>query len=349
MSVFEPHTDDESGGASQLPALDVALRGRKGQQVSAYIQDLRMHLDQQRARADQAERAAAHIQHELSALRNQPPPSFEHLGSQAARVLDEAGRSAKVLVEEAKGRGKAIVEQARGHGAEVIAAAEQRAEEVEAGGRQRVAEAEERREQILAEVRETAERLRASAEHDAETRLDAARQAAEHMLAKANGERSALEAESKRLRQYRDGLLGYLSGVEADLARFLEEVRGPQAGPATGRAAGPESRQRPATVGHEAAPSSGPGAVGATQAEAPANPDAPDDPDSDVDPEPEAASAPRQQPTAPQAPQPAVPPTAAAVRQEAPPVPQEPSPAPETQPQPQPPAQSAIGGVRAGN
>src|SRR5262245_48470623 len=120
MSVFEPHTDDESVGASQLPALDIPLRGRKGQQVSAYIEDLTVRLDQQRSRAEHAERAATRLQRELSALRNQPPPSFEHLGSQAARVLDEAGRSAKVLVEEAKERGKDIVEQSKGHAAEVL-------------------------------------------------------------------------------------------------------------------------------------------------------------------------------------------------------------------------------------
>ncbi|HZD74732.1 MAG TPA: hypothetical protein VE776_12775, partial [Actinomycetota bacterium] len=233
MSVFEPHTDDQPGGADQLPALDVPLRGRKGQQVSAYIQELATRIDQQRSRADQAERAASHLQRELTALRNQPPPSYEHLGAQAASVLDGAGRSAKVLVEEAKERGKAIVEQARGHAAEVIAAAEQRAEEIEAGGRKRAAEAEKRRERILADVRETAEAMRASAEEDAQTRLDAARQAVEAMLARANGERAGLQAESKQLREYRDGLLSYLSGVESDLSRFLQEVRTLDATPET--------------------------------------------------------------------------------------------------------------------
>src|SRR6266536_989358 len=224
MSVFEPHTDAESGGRSQLPPLDVPLRGRKGQQVTAYIQDLATRLGRQRTRAEQAEQAATHLQRELAALRNQPPPSFEHLGSEAAKVLEGAGRSAKVLVEEAKGRGKVIIEQAKAHAGEVVDAAEQRAKELEEVGRQRLAEAEDRRDHILAEANEVAERLRASADHDAETRLDAARQAAEQMLAKADGERSVMDAETKRLQEYRDGLLGHLSRVEADLSGFLADV-----------------------------------------------------------------------------------------------------------------------------
>src|SRR6266508_2672962 len=220
MSVFEPHTEPDSDGASQLPALDVPLRGRKGQQVTAYIQELAARLDQQRVRAEQAERAAAHLKRELEALRNQPPPSFEHLGSEAARVLEEAGRSAKVLVEEAKDRGKDAVKKAQ----------------------------------------DAAERVRASADHDAETRLDAARQAPEQMLAKANGERAAVETETKRLRQYRDGLLGHLGRVQTDLAGFLSEVSDPPAVPSPA-AAGTRTPLAPASPGGAPAPGSAPAAA----------------------------------------------------------------------------------------
>ncbi|HZD67480.1 MAG TPA: hypothetical protein VFA45_00725, partial [Actinomycetes bacterium] len=184
MSVFEPHTESEVDDGSQLPTLEVPLRGRKGEQVATYIQELATRLDQQRVRAEQAERAAARLKRELEAQRNQPPPSFEHLGAEAAKVLEEAGRSAKVLVEEAKDRGK----------------------------------------DVMAKAREDAQRVRAGADRDAEARLDAARQAAEQMLAKANAERSGIESDSKRLRQYRDGLLGHLGRVQSDLAGFLSEV-----------------------------------------------------------------------------------------------------------------------------
>jgi polyhydroxyalkanoate synthesis regulator phasin len=187
MSVFEPHPDPRSEGAGHLPTLDVVLRGRKGEQVAAYIKELADRLDQQRVRAEQAEQAAAHLQSELDELRNQPPPSFEHLGVEAAKVLEAAGHSAEVLVDKATDRGRSIVEQAKAHAAELVQAAER----------------------------------------DAQTRLDAARQAAEQMLAKAGAERSAVEAQTKRLREYRDGLLGHLGRVEADLASFLSEVGSP--------------------------------------------------------------------------------------------------------------------------
>jgi hypothetical protein len=194
MSVFEPHTDQRSDGGSHLPTLDVALRGRKGEQVAAYIQELATRLDQQRARAEQAEQAASHLQREVDAQRNQPPPSFDHLGSEAAKVLEEAGRSAKVLIEEATSRGKTIVEQAKERAADVMEAAE----------------------------------------HDVQTRLDAAHQAAEQMLAKAGNERSAVDAQTRRLRDYRDGLIGHLGRVHADLARFLAEVSDPPSAQSAG-------------------------------------------------------------------------------------------------------------------
>ncbi|HZD01670.1 MAG TPA: hypothetical protein VFA46_16195 [Actinomycetes bacterium] len=211
MSMFEPqpHPEPESSGANQLPTLDVVLRGRKGQQVSAYIEELAARLDQQTARAEQSEQATARLRREVDALRNQPPPSFEHLGVEAAKVLEDAGHSAKVLVEQAKGRGRLVVEQARTQAAELIEAAEQ----------------------------------------DARTRLDAARQAAEQMLAKADGERSVMDAETRRLREYREDLLHHLDRVQADLAGFLSEVSDPSS------ATGDESAEaEPAAAEPDTAP-----------------------------------------------------------------------------------------------
>lgn len=206
MSVFEPHTEPVPNGAGQLPALDVALRGRKGQQVSAYIEELAARLDQQSARAEQSEQMTVRLRRELDALRNQPPPSFEHLGTEAAKVLEDAGRSATVLLEQATGRGEVIVEQARAHAAELVEAAE----------------------------------------HDARMRLEAARQAAEQMLAKAGSERSAMETQTRRLREYHDGLLGHLGRVKNDLAGFLAEVSEPPSAPFPATGAAPAQQQPPA-------------------------------------------------------------------------------------------------------
>ncbi len=210
MSVFEPHTEPASNDIDQLPALDVVLRGRKGQQVSAYIGELAARLDQQSARAQQAEHETAMLRRELDALRNQPPPSFEHLGAEAAKVLEDAGQSARVLVEQAKDRGKSIIEQAKDRAAELVKVAEQ----------------------------------------DAGTRLDAARQAAEQMLAKASGERSVMDSETRRLREYRDGLLGHLGRVQSDLAGFLTEagdaLTAPDVAPEAPRAAAADTTQEAA-------------------------------------------------------------------------------------------------------
>jgi cell division septum initiation protein DivIVA len=285
MSVFEPQMDPDPDDSSQLPVLEVPLRGRKGQQVSAYIDELAMRLDQQRIRATQAEQAAAHLHHELEALRHQPPPSFEHLGSEAAKVLEDAGRSAKVLVREATDRGKAIVVKAE-----------------EVGGQ-----------------------IRGRAEHDAQTRLDAARQAAEQMLAKANAQRSSIEAEVKRLREYRDGLLNHLGRVEADLARFLSEVSDPP----------PAPRAQPAPAEAGAAPGPKP------EPEAGATPGPKPEPEAEATPgpkpEPEAEAAPTDTGRAEPEPAPA---------QDSPAAQAEPDRAPAA-PSRQPAAESAIAAARA--
>src|SRR5215471_3990721 len=118
MSVVEQGTPSMPEGEIGLPEFPIGLRGYDRQQVDVFLKDLSVRLTAERRRAEQAERAAAQMRAELAGLRNQPPPSFEHLGSEAARVLEQAGASAKLLFEEARSRGQSVIDEAEAQAGE---------------------------------------------------------------------------------------------------------------------------------------------------------------------------------------------------------------------------------------
>jgi cell division septum initiation protein DivIVA len=191
MSVFEPSTESDRHYPSDAPQFRVAVRGFDRQEVAAYVQELWAHLEDQRQRAEQAERTIAQLQLEMAAVKSQSP-SFEHLGVGAAKVLEQAGHSAELLVDEAESRGKAIVEDAQAQAAELLAAAERRAEQV--------------RSNTLKEARQT---------------LDEARAAAERTRRESQEERAQVGAETQRLRSFHDHLLERLHEVRQDLSALL--------------------------------------------------------------------------------------------------------------------------------
>src|SRR6266542_5230882 len=125
MSVLEQDTTSESSAGVDMPSFPVVMRGYDRQQVHAFVLEQASRLAAERRRADSTERAVAQLRHELAASKNQPPPSFEHLGAEAAKVLEQAGNSAKLLVEEARSRGEAIVHEAETEAAELIEKAQQ--------------------------------------------------------------------------------------------------------------------------------------------------------------------------------------------------------------------------------
>ncbi|HZC99611.1 MAG TPA: DivIVA domain-containing protein [Actinomycetes bacterium] len=192
MSVFEPSTESDHRGTGDLPQFRVAVRGYDRQEVAAHIQELSAHLENERQRAEQAERTIAQMQLEMAAVKGQPP-SFEHLGVEAAKVLEQAGHSAELLVDEAEGHGKAIVEEARTHAAELVAAAEQRAEQ-----------------------------MRKEAHKDAKEALDEARETIDRLQREAQEERAEVTAETERLDSFRDSLLKHLGRVRQDLSALLD-------------------------------------------------------------------------------------------------------------------------------
>ena len=90
MSRSEPWA---AGAAPEvgIPDFPIALRGYERQQVDAYILDLRTLLADERQRAKENAEAYAKLQQELATVRKQEPLSFDHLGTEAARVLEQAG------------------------------------------------------------------------------------------------------------------------------------------------------------------------------------------------------------------------------------------------------------------
>jgi DivIVA domain-containing protein len=123
MSLFQPDNASGQRTASNLPAFQLVRRGYDPGQVDAYLPQLS-------ARLEQAERAWAELQLQLTRLRDQPPPAFQQLGAEAAMVLQEAGRSAELLVEQARRRAEAIAEQAQQQAQTVLEEANQAAERV---------------------------------------------------------------------------------------------------------------------------------------------------------------------------------------------------------------------------
>ena len=101
MSVVEQGPMSNQDAEVGLPEFPVALRGYDRQQVDAFLKDLSIRVTAERRRAEQAERAAAQMRAELAGLRNQPPPSFEHLGAEAGRVLEQAREAAERTHEKA--------------------------------------------------------------------------------------------------------------------------------------------------------------------------------------------------------------------------------------------------------
>ena len=97
----------------ETPDFPVALRGYDRQQVDAYVGQLRSLLADERYRAKGNAERYALLQQELAKLKKPELPSFDHLGAEAARVLEQAGHGAKVLMEEARARCEVLIQEAK--------------------------------------------------------------------------------------------------------------------------------------------------------------------------------------------------------------------------------------------
>ena len=217
MSAFEPQPMTEP--KVDLPDFMVVLRGYDRRQVEVWAKEVAAQIEQERQRADEAEKVLYRMQME------QGTPSFTSLGTHVAGIIEEAGKSAEKMLADAADRAQEAVEAAEDEAAEIIKAAEHRAGEIEQAARRAAAEHRSETRRIEEEARAAAESMRAQAEQDARTVLEEARDATDLIWQEAERERVAVEAEAIRLETLRHRSLEQLGRMYGHLESVLDEVR----------------------------------------------------------------------------------------------------------------------------
>src|SRR3712207_3920704 len=89
VSEFDPEATHELQ-QSDTPRFPVVMRGYDRYQVDSRFAELMVQLERERQRAEEVEARLHAARAELEELRGQPPPSFVHLGAEAARLLEQA-------------------------------------------------------------------------------------------------------------------------------------------------------------------------------------------------------------------------------------------------------------------
>jgi hypothetical protein len=218
VSAFEPQPVSEP--KLDLPDFMVVLRGYDRRQVEVWAKEVASQIEQERLRADEAEKTLYRMQMEAKGT-----PSFSHLGSHVASIIEEAGRSAENMLADAAERAQETIEAAEEEAAEIVKGAEHRAGEIEQAARQDAEELRAEGARVEEEARQAAEAMRSQAEHDARTVLEEARDATDLIWQEAERERVSVEAETIRLESLRHRSLEQLGRVYGHLESVLDEVR----------------------------------------------------------------------------------------------------------------------------
>ena len=252
VSAFEPQPPTQP--KVDMPEFVVVRRGVDRGQVEEWGKQLTSLIEQERRRADQAERALYRTQLEAKGT-----PSFTHLGAHAAGIIQEAGQSAEKLLLDAAERAQEAIDGAEAEAAEIIEAAEGRAGEIQGAARHDAKQVRAEGARIAEEVREAAEAFRARTEQQARSLLGEAREATEALWQQAEQERLAVQGETRRLEGLRERTLEQLGRMYGHLESVLDEVRrgiggaddvGEEAEPDSAEPATPE----PAAGGRRARP-----------------------------------------------------------------------------------------------
>jgi cell division septum initiation protein DivIVA len=225
LSVFEQNAPKTPQAEQPRPQFHRVVRGYDPLQVDRYVMQLITLVEQQHRRAEEAEQATRQLQGELEAMRGeQPAPSFVHLGAEAARILEQAGKSAERLLAEAKERAREIVQAAEEDGAERIKEAEERCAELELDARHTLEEAEAQRDEMLTEAAEHAEQTRTRVDGEARAVLAEARDASDLVWQELQQDRAVVEAETDRLRAFRENMLEHFEQIHGALRDLLEDA-----------------------------------------------------------------------------------------------------------------------------
>jgi hypothetical protein len=219
VNAFQPQSSTEP--TLDMPQFAVVRRGLDRQQVEAWGKQLASQIQQEQRRADHAEQALYRTQQEA----RKTTPSFTHLGSHAAGIIEEAGRSAEQLLLDAAERAQETTDAAEADAVEIITAAEDRSGEIEAAARQDAEELRAEGARVAEETRQAAEAFRAQTEETAHSLLAEAREATEALWQQAERERLAVEGETRRLEGLRQRTLEQLGRMYGHLESVLEEVR----------------------------------------------------------------------------------------------------------------------------
>jgi len=218
VSAFEPELPAEP--KVDMPDFMVVLRGFDRRQVEMWAAEVASQIEQERRRADEAERRAYRVQ-----IEDKGAPSFTHLGTHVASILEEAGRSSENMLADAADRAQEMVDTAEAEAAEIIKAAEHRAGEIEGEARRTLEESRAEGARVEEDALQAAEEMRAQAEQDARAVLEEARDATDLIWQEAERERLGVEAETIRLETLRHRSLEQLGRVYGHLESVLDEVR----------------------------------------------------------------------------------------------------------------------------
>jgi DivIVA protein len=217
VSAFEPQTTEPK---VDMPDFMVVLRGFDRRQVEMWAAEVAAQIEQERLRADEAEKRAYRVQ-----IENKGAPSFSHLGTHVASILEEAGKSSENMLADAAERAQEAIDAAEEEAAEIIKAAEHRAGEIEGEAQRTLEQARTEGAQVEEDALQAAEEMRAQAEQDARAVLEEARDATDMIWQEAERERIGVEAETIRLETLRHRSLEQLGRVYGHLESVLDEVR----------------------------------------------------------------------------------------------------------------------------
>jgi hypothetical protein len=218
VSAFEPQPAAEL--ELDPPEFVVVRRGVDRRQVEEWGKKLTSLIQQERRRADEAERALYRTQLEAKGT-----PSFTHLGAHAAGIIQEASQSAEKMLLDAADRVQEAIDGAKAQAAEITEAAEGQAREIKGAARRDAERLRAEGAREAQEVREAAEAFRAQTEQEAQSLLEETRAATEVRWQEAEQERLAVEGETRRLQALRARTHEQLGRMYGHLESVLDEVR----------------------------------------------------------------------------------------------------------------------------